>query len=138
MLGHVPGVIGDGAHQRQAGNEVGPSRSDPAGEIAAVGVPEQQHRSGAQVGDEVAEPGHHVVVPGQTVGRRATHPRQIRIDPAAPGDGADGLDRRLDLPVIDAGPVQRHERRARAALDVVDPDRVDPTFHPITVVRSAR
>lgn len=71
--------------------------------------------------DEVAEQRHHIVVAGQAVSCREAHPpRQVRIDPPISRAGNDGLDRGLDLTMIDAGAVQSHERHAGAVLDVMD------------------
>jgi hypothetical protein len=54
---------------------------------------------------KVTEQPHHIVVAGQAVGRRAAHPRQIRIDPPVTRAGNDGFDRRLDLAMINTGTV---------------------------------
>ena len=92
-------------------------------------MPEQQHRPRAEVVDEVTEQLDDIVVAGQAVGCRAAHPRQIRIDPPVARAGDHGLDRRLDLAVIDTGTVERNKRYAAAMLDVMDQDFVDPAFH---------
>ena len=92
-------------------------------------MPEQQHRSRAQLIDEFAEQRHHIVVAGQAIGRGPAHPGQIRVDPPVSRVGNDGLDRRLDLAMINTGAVQRNERHAVAMLDVMDQDFVDPALH---------
>jgi hypothetical protein len=81
-------------------------------------VAEQQHRA-AEVVEEVAQPPHHVVVAVQALGRRLAHPRQVGVDPPVPR-GDDGLDRRLDLAVVDAHSVQGDQGYAAAVLDVVN------------------
>ena len=117
------------AQQRQAEHPVLAPCGHATSHVGAVGMPEQQHRPLAQVIDEVAEQRHHVVVAAEPLGRRAAHPRQIRIDPPVSLAGNDGLDRRLDLAMINTGAVQRNERHAAAVLDVMDPDFVDPALH---------
>jgi hypothetical protein len=54
---------------------------------------------------EVTEQRHHIVVAGQAVGRRAAHPRQIRVDPPVTRAGNDGFDCRFDLTMINTGTV---------------------------------
>ena len=119
VSGHVPRSLRGGAQQRQAAHRVGSPCGDAPREVRAVRVAEQQHRSGAEVFEEVAQPQHHVVVAVQVLGRRQPHPRQVGVDPPVPR-GDDGLDRRLDLAVVDARSVQRDQGNAGAVLDVVN------------------
>lgn len=62
------------------------------------------------------------------------YPRKIRIDPSVAGTGNDGLDRRLDLAMINTGTVQRNKRYTAAVLNVMDHDFLDPAFHIDTVI----
>jgi hypothetical protein len=97
-------------------------------------MPEQQRRPVGEVVNEVAEQLHHIVVAGQAVGCRAAHPRQVRVDPPVSRAGNDGLDRRLDLTMINTGSVQSDQRHTGAVLDEVDRDSVDPALHTDTVM----
>jgi hypothetical protein len=95
---------------------------------------QQQHRLLRCAFDEVAEQLHHIVVAGHAVGCRATHSRQVRVDPPVSRRGNDGLDCRLDFAVVDTGPVQSDQRHTSAVFDVLDRDFVDLALHVGTVV----
>ncbi len=96
---------GHGAYQSQAEHHLRPPCGHSARQVSAVGMPQQQHRSRTKVINEITEQPHHIAVARQAAGRRAAHPRQIRIDPLVPCRGNDSLDRRLDLTVINTGAV---------------------------------
>ena len=97
-------------------------------------MPEQHCWAAGNVTNELTEQLYHIVVTRQAVGSRAAHPRQIRVDPPVSGAGNDGLDRRLDLAMVDTGPMQSDERHADAVLDIVNRDSVDPAVHTDTVM----
>jgi hypothetical protein len=80
--------------------------------------------------NEVTEELHHIVVAGQAGGGRAAHPRQVRVDPPVPDARHDGLDRCLDLAMVDTSAMHSDQRHTSAVFDVVDRDFVDLALMP--------
>jgi hypothetical protein len=94
---------------------------------------EQQRWPPGDVINEVAEQLDHIVIAGQSIGRRAAHPRQVRVDPPVSRAWNHGLERRLGLAMINTGSVQGDQRHTGAVLDKADRDTVDLALHCTTV-----
>ena len=130
ILAHL--LAGEGADQRQPRDLARPPVGDRPGQVAAVGVANDQERL---LPDDVIDQPEQRVQDGVGAVDRlrcggATHAGQVGVDAPVPGPlSKHWLQGTRNLPVVDLPAVQRQDGRAGAVLGVVDRNAVHHRIH---------
>jgi hypothetical protein len=120
------------ADQSQPGGLAGPPVGDGAGQVAAVGLADDQERPAADEPlDQAEQQLHHVVAAADRLRRgRPAHAGQVGVDaPVAGPLGEHRLQGAGQLAVVHAHAVQGEHGRPAAMVDEVHRDAVDGGFH---------